>query len=47
MQTETLEKLTEKVHPYNEVAELIDREIHAGMLEKFNVLAYCNKKGEL
>jgi hypothetical protein len=29
MQTETLEKTTAKVTPYNEVAELIDREIHA------------------
>ena len=39
MQTETLEKLTVKVQPYNEVAELIDREIHAKTLEQINVLA--------
>ncbi|MDQ3748911.1 MAG: hypothetical protein M3367_07860 [Acidobacteriota bacterium] len=39
MQTETLEKPTAKVAPVNAVAELIDREIHAGMLEQINVLA--------
>jgi len=39
MQTETLDQPTAKVAPYNEVAELIDREIHAGMLEQINVLA--------
>ncbi len=47
MQTKTLEKPTAKVQPYNEVAELIDREIHAKTLEQINVLAYCNKKDEL
>lgn len=39
MQTETLEKPPAKVQPYNEVAELIDREIHAKTLEQINVLA--------
>ena len=39
MQTETLETPTAKVQPYNEVAELIDREIHAKTLEQINVLA--------
>ncbi len=39
MQTETLEKPTAKVQPYNDVAELIDREIHAKTLEQINVLA--------
>lgn len=39
MQTETLEKPTAKVAPYNEVAELIDREVHAKTLEQINVLA--------
>jgi bifunctional DNA-binding transcriptional regulator/antitoxin component of YhaV-PrlF toxin-antitoxin module len=39
MQTETLEKTTAKIAPYNEVAELIDREVHAKTLEQINVLA--------
>lgn len=39
MQTQTLEKTTVKIAPYNDVAELIDREIHAEMLEKINFLA--------
>ena len=39
MQTETLEKSAAKITPYNEVAELIDREIHAKTLEQINVLA--------
>ena len=39
MQTETLEKTTAKIVPINEVAELIDREIHAKTLEQINVLA--------
>ena len=39
MQSETLEEPTAKVQPYNEVAELIDREIHAKTLEQINVLA--------
>ena len=39
MQTETLEKSTVKITPYNEVAELIDREVHAKTLEQINVLA--------
>ena len=39
MQTETPEKTTAKVTPINEVAELIDREIHAKTLEQINVLA--------
>ena len=39
MQTETLENPTAKVAPYNDVAELIDREIHRKTLEQINVLA--------
>lgn len=39
MQTETLEKSTAKITPYNDVAELIDREVHAKTLEQINVLA--------
>ncbi len=39
MQTETLEKSTVEVKPVNEVAELIDREVHAKTLEQINVLA--------
>ena len=39
MQTETLEKSTVKPVPYNDVAELIDREVHAKTLEQINVLA--------
>ncbi len=39
MQTETLEKTTAKITPYNDVAELIDREVHAKTLEQINVLA--------
>jgi hypothetical protein len=39
MQTETLEKSTAKITPYNEVAELIAREVHAKTLEQINVLA--------
>jgi bifunctional DNA-binding transcriptional regulator/antitoxin component of YhaV-PrlF toxin-antitoxin module len=39
MQTETLEKTTAEIVPYNEVAELIDREVHAKTLEQINVLA--------
>ena len=39
MQTETLEKSTAKPVPINDVAELIDREIHAKTLEQINVLA--------
>lgn len=39
MQTETLEKPTAKVAPYNDVAELIDREIHQKTLEQINVPA--------
>ena len=39
MQTETLEKSTVEVKPVNEVAELIDREVHARTLEQINVLA--------
>ena len=39
MQTETLEKTTAKIVPINDVAELIDREIHAKTLEQINVLA--------
>lgn len=35
MQTETLEKIV----PINDVAELIDREVHAKTLEQINVLA--------
>lgn len=39
MQTETLEKSAAKITPYNEVAELIDREVHQKTLEQINVLA--------
>lgn len=39
MQTETLDNQTAKVAPVNAVAELIDREIHARVLEQINVLA--------
>lgn len=39
MQTETLDKPTAKVAPVNDVAELIDREIHRKTLEQINVLA--------
>ncbi len=39
MQTEMLEKTTVEITPVNEVAELIDREIHARTLEQVNVLA--------
>ena len=39
MQTETLEQTTTKIAPFNEVAELIDREIHAKTLEQINFLA--------
>ena len=39
MQTQTLDKPTVKIAPINEVAELIDREIHAKTLEQINVLA--------
>ena len=39
MQTETLEKPITKIAPYNDVAELIDREIHQKTLEQINVLA--------
>ncbi len=39
MQTETLENQDAKVAPINDVAELIDREIHAKTLEQINVLA--------
>lgn len=39
MQTETLENPTAKLAPINDVAELIDREIHSKTLEQVNVLA--------
>jgi hypothetical protein len=39
MQTGTLENTTVEVAPINEVAELIDRQIHAKTLEQINVLA--------
>lgn len=39
MQTQTLDKTTVKITPYNEVAELIDREIHQKTLEQINILA--------
>lgn len=39
MQTETLENQAEKLAPYNDVAELIDRKVHAKTLEQINVLA--------
>ncbi len=39
MQTETLENQGALVAPINAVAELIDREIHARVLEQINVLA--------
>lgn len=39
MQTETLEKPTSQVSPYNEIAALIDAKVHAQTLEKINFLA--------
>ncbi|MDQ3132117.1 MAG: hypothetical protein M3Q99_15325 [Acidobacteriota bacterium] len=39
MQIQTLENPDAKVVPINDVAELIDREIHAKTLEQINVLA--------
>ena len=39
MSTQTLEKPAARVAPYNDVAELIDREIHQKTLEQINVLA--------
>lgn len=39
MQTQTLDKTTVKITPYNDVAELIDREVHRKTLEQINVLA--------
>ena len=39
MQTQTLDKPVPKVAPYNDVAELIDREVHNEMLEGINFLA--------
>ncbi len=39
MQIQTLENPTPKITPVNDVAELIDREIHAKTLEQINVLA--------
>ncbi|MCC6328805.1 MAG: hypothetical protein IT174_09845 [Acidobacteria bacterium] len=39
MQTQTLDKPVPKVAPYNDVAKLIDREVHNEMLEKINFLA--------
>ncbi len=39
MQTQTLENQTAPSAPVNAVAELIDREIHARVLEQINVLA--------
>jgi hypothetical protein len=39
MQIQTLDKSAAEIAPYNEVAELIDREIHAKTLEQINVLA--------
>jgi len=39
MQTETLEKTTAEIAPINDVAELIDREVHRKTLEQINVLA--------
>ena len=39
MNTQTLETESAKVAPYNDVAALIDREVHAKTLEQINVLA--------
>ena len=39
MQPQTLENPNVKVVPVNDVAELIDREIHAKTLEQINILA--------
>lgn len=39
MQTQTLDKPVPKIAPYNDVAELIDREVHSKTLEQINVLA--------
>ncbi len=40
MQTQTLDNL----EPYNEVAKLIDDEIHAEMLERINFIAFQSNK---
>jgi hypothetical protein len=39
MQTQTLDKPDQKIAPFNDIAELIDREVHAKTLEQINVLA--------
>jgi hypothetical protein len=39
MQTEPLENQSAKVTSLSEAAELIDRKIHAEMLERINILA--------
>lgn len=39
MQTQTLEKAAPQVLPYNEIADLIDRQVHARTLEQINFLA--------
>lgn len=39
MPTETLEKTTSKIMPFNEVAELMDEKIHSDTLERINFLA--------
>ena len=39
MQTETLDKPTAEIAPFNEAAKLIDEKIHADMLERINFLA--------
>lgn len=39
MQTQTLKNKGEQIAPYNDVAELMDEEIHRKTLERINVLA--------
>ncbi|MBA2335608.1 MAG: hypothetical protein ACR2M8_04270 [Pyrinomonadaceae bacterium] len=39
MQTQIIDKPVPKIAPYNEVAELIDREVHSKTLAQINVLA--------
>lgn len=39
MQTQTLEQAAPQILPYNEIADLIDRQVHARTLEQINFLA--------
>jgi hypothetical protein len=44
MQTQTLETTAAKVLPYNDLADLIDREVHARTLEQINFLLFATDK---